>query len=69
MPAAPVGARVPSIARTILLVEDEPTLRETLAYNLEQDGYRVITAADGREALERFRAHPPDLLILDLMLP
>jgi DNA-binding response OmpR family regulator len=60
---------VPSIARTILLVEDEPTLRETLAYNLEQDGYRVITAADGREALERFRAHPPDLLILDLMLP
>ncbi len=50
-------------------MEDEPTLRETLAYNLEQDGYRVITAADGREALERLRAIPPDLLVLDLMLP
>jgi two-component system response regulator RegX3 len=68
-PAPSAGNRLPSIARTILLVEDEPTLRETLAYNLEQDGYRVITAADGREALQRFRAQPPDLLILDLMLP
>jgi two-component system response regulator RegX3 len=69
MPAVPAGSRIPSVSRTILLVEDEPTLRETLAYNLEQDGYRVITAADGREALERFRAQPPDLLVLDLMLP
>ena len=55
--------------RTVLIVDDEPTLRETLAENLEADGYRVITAADGREALERFRAAHPDLVLLDLMLP
>src|SRR3954453_2816281 len=57
------------MARTILVVDDEPTLRETLAENLELDGFRVVTAADGREALERFRQSQPDLVILDLMLP
>jgi len=57
------------MARTILVVEDEPTLRETLADALESDGFRVITAADGREALTRFRADRPDLVLLDLMLP
>ena len=55
--------------RTVLIVDDEPTLRETLAESLEQDGLRVVTAADGREALERFRAERPDLILLDLMLP
>jgi DNA-binding response OmpR family regulator len=55
--------------RTILVVDDEPTLRETLAEALEADGYRVVTAADGREALVRFRADHPDLIVLDLMLP
>ena len=39
------------MARTILVVEDEPTLRETLAEALEADGFRVVQAADGREAL------------------
>ena len=57
------------MSRTVLVVDDEPTLRETLAEALEADGLRVITAADGREALERFRADPPDLVLLDLMLP
>ena len=57
------------MARTILVVEDETTLRETLAEALEAEGYRVVTAADGREALERFRAERPDLVLLDLMLP
>jgi DNA-binding response OmpR family regulator len=57
------------MARTILVVDDEPTLRETLAEALEADGYRVVTAADGREALTRFRAERPDLVLLDLMLP
>ncbi|HZW01906.1 MAG TPA: response regulator transcription factor [Candidatus Deferrimicrobium sp.] len=57
------------MTRTVLIVDDEPTLRETLAEALEADGLRVITAADGREALERFRADPPDLVLLDLMLP
>ena len=55
--------------RTILIVEDEPTLRETLAESLEADGFAVVQAADGREALERFRAAEPDLVLLDLMLP
>jgi DNA-binding response OmpR family regulator len=57
------------MARTILVVDDEPTLRETLADGLETEGYRVVTAADGREALTRFRAERPDLIVLDLMLP
>ena len=57
------------MARTILVVDDEPTLRETLAEALDADGFRVITAADGREALARFREHRPDLVVLDLMLP
>ncbi len=57
------------MARTILVVDDEPTLRETLVDALEADGFRVIAAADGREALARFRAERPDLVLLDLMLP
>ena len=57
------------MARTILVVEDETTLRETLADALEVEGFRVIAAADGREALDRFRADRPDLILLDLMLP
>src|SRR5437868_14704578 len=57
------------MARTILVVDDEPTLRETLAENLEIEGFRVVTAADGRQALDRFRQSQPDLVVLDLMLP
>ena len=63
------GERAAAMTRTVLVVDDEPTLRETLAEALEQDGLRVVTAADGREALERFRAESPDLVLLDLMLP
>jgi two-component system, OmpR family, response regulator MtrA len=57
------------MARTILVVEDEPTLRETIVDALESDGFRVIAAADGREALAQFRGERPDLVLLDLMLP
>jgi DNA-binding response OmpR family regulator len=57
------------MARTILVVDDEPTLRETLVDALEADGFRVVAAADGREALTAFRAERPDLVLLDLMLP
>jgi DNA-binding response OmpR family regulator len=57
------------MARTILVVDDEPTLLATLAENLGEEGFRVVTAADGREALERFAAERPDLVVLDLMLP
>jgi DNA-binding response OmpR family regulator len=57
------------MARTILVVDDETTLRETLVEALEMEGYRAISAADGRAALERFRSERPDLVLLDLMLP
>jgi DNA-binding response OmpR family regulator len=57
------------MSRTILVVDDEATLREALAEAIEADGLRVVTAADGREALERFRSESPDLVLLDLMLP
>jgi two-component system response regulator RegX3 len=54
---------------SILLVEDERSLAESIRYNLEREGYAVATALDGEAALERFRADPPALVILDLMLP
>ena len=57
------------MARTILVVDDEPTIREALVDALEADGFRVVAAADGREALARFRGERPDLVLLDLMLP
>jgi DNA-binding response OmpR family regulator len=59
----------PRMTRTILVVDDETTIRETLVEALEMEGYRAIPAADGREALIRFRADRPDLVLLDLMLP
>jgi len=58
-----------TLNRTVLVVDDEPTLLATVKYNLERDGYRVVTAADGEAALRLARAEHPDLLILDLMLP
>lgn len=54
---------------TILIVEDEPSLQETLAYNLEKQGYTVESAGDGRTALETARRLRPDLIVLDIMLP
>jgi two-component system response regulator MtrA len=53
----------------ILLVEDDPSIREITAIGLERAGFTVTTAADGIEGLERFRAQPFDLLLLDVMLP
>ncbi|HXV37043.1 MAG TPA: response regulator [Myxococcota bacterium] len=54
---------------TILVVDDEPDLRELVRFNLDQAGYRVETASSGREALQALRRSPPDLVVLDLMLP
>ncbi len=53
----------------ILVVEDEPVLRETLEYNLVHQEYTVVTAGDGLKALEKARAEKPDLILLDIMLP
>ncbi|MDQ7030885.1 MAG: response regulator transcription factor [Ardenticatenia bacterium] len=54
---------------TILLVEDDRTLREVVALNLERQGFTVHQVADGEAALVAARQHPPDLIILDVMLP
>ena len=53
----------------ILVVEDEPSLQETLVYNLEKQGYTVEAVGDGRSALEAARLRTPDLIVLDIMLP
>ncbi|MFL5678521.1 MAG: response regulator [Chloroflexota bacterium] len=53
----------------ILLVEDDPSIREVTAIGLRNAGFRVTTAADGAEALARFAAEPSDLVLLDVMLP
>ncbi|MEW6775638.1 MAG: response regulator transcription factor [Bdellovibrionota bacterium] len=53
----------------ILLIEDDPDISELLRFNLSEEGFRVETAARGLDGLERLRTKPPDLLILDLMLP
>jgi len=60
---------VSDAADRILLVEDEESLAESIRYSLEREGYAVSVAADGRAAIERFRADAPDLIVLDLMLP
>jgi DNA-binding response OmpR family regulator len=56
-------------AATILLVDDEESVQKLLTYPLEREGYRVVQARDGEEALERFDADGVDLIVLDLMLP
>jgi len=54
---------------TLLAVEDEEDILEVLRYNLEQEGYRVVGALSGEEAQRLIRSEPPDLILLDLMLP
>jgi DNA-binding response OmpR family regulator len=53
----------------ILLVDDEESIRTLLSFPLRRDGYDVVTAADGREALDRFRETTFDLVVLDVMMP
>ena len=57
------------MTEAILVVEDEPSLQETLVYSLKKDGYTVEAVGDGRSALEAARRLRPDLIVLDLMLP
>jgi DNA-binding response OmpR family regulator len=54
---------------TILLVDDEESVRKLLSFPLEKERYRVVQAADGEEALERFDSEEIDLVVLDIMLP
>ncbi|MDY7101035.1 MAG: response regulator transcription factor [Actinomycetota bacterium] len=59
----------PSGAARVLVVDDEPMVREVVTAYLERDGLRVTSAGDGAAALDLFDRDPPDLVILDLMLP
>ena len=53
----------------ILLVDDEPSIRETVSFILEMEGYRVVTAGNGDEALEQIRRLQPPVVLLDAMMP
>lgn len=55
--------------RKVLIADDEPDILEILKYNLTNEGYDVVTAKDGDEALEKARRHQPDLVVLDVMMP
>jgi len=55
--------------RTILLIEDDESLRKVMEYNLREEGYSVVTAADGRSGLERFQAQAVDLVLTDIRMP
>jgi two-component system response regulator RegX3 len=54
---------------TVLVVEDEPALAESISYNLAREGFSVVTAGDGETGLATFRRDRPSIVILDLMLP
>ncbi len=60
---------VQGMTRRILLVDDEPSLQKMLEHALEREGFQVLVAVDGEEALEAFRSYEPHLIILDIMLP
>jgi len=64
-----VATTSPNQTSTILVVDDEPIVREVVERYLRQEGFAVDTAADGPEALRRFAVARPDLVLLDLMLP
>src|SRR5215467_13181796 len=57
------------VSSTVLLVDDEDSVQKLLTYPLERDGFRVVQARDGEEALRKFTDEPVDLVVLDLMLP
>lgn len=57
------------MAQTILVVDDEPSILEVLSLYLQREGYQVITAEDGNDALAKARDDQPDLIVLDIMLP
>jgi two-component system response regulator MtrA len=57
------------MAHRILLVEDDPSIRELTTIGLNAAGYEVVAAADGRAALDQFAAEQPDAVVLDIMLP
>jgi DNA-binding response OmpR family regulator len=67
VPDADIAIQSPK--EVVLVVDDEPSLRESVAYSLRSEGYEVIAVADGTSAISAARLHRPDLIILDIMLP
>jgi DNA-binding response OmpR family regulator len=57
------------MAQKVLVVDDEPAILELVSFNLKKEGYEVVTAVDGQEALTAFQQEQPDLVLLDLMIP
>ncbi len=57
------------MSKTILIADDEPNIVISLEYLLQREGYRVLVARDGQEALDTLQRTPPDLVLLDIMLP
>lgn len=57
------------MSRKVLIADDEPDIIEILKFNLEKQGYDVVTAKDGDEAFDRAKQHRPDLIVLDMMMP
>ena len=55
--------------RKVLIADDEPDILEILKYNLAGQGYEVVTAKDGDEALEKAKRFQPELIVLDVMMP
>ncbi|MBC7888921.1 MAG: response regulator transcription factor [Ferruginibacter sp.] len=58
-----------NIVKKILIADDEPDILEIIQFNLQAEGYEVITAKNGDEAIEEAKKHKPDLIILDIMMP
>ena len=56
-------------SRKVLIADDEPDILEILRYNLLKEGYQVVTAKDGDEAIEKAKMFNPDLIVLDIMMP
>lgn len=57
------------MGKRVLLIEDEPNIIEAMSFILSRDGWTVHTHEDGETAMEKLRGFPPDLVILDVMLP
>lgn len=57
------------MAATVLIADDEPNIVAALEYLMEKEGYRVLIARNGEEALQQVEAHMPDLVLLDVMMP
>ena len=55
--------------KKILIVDDEKPISDIIKFNMAKEGYEVVTAFNGREAIELFESEQPDIIILDLMLP